>query len=160
MICALRGKNTVVKHYMLRFLFSNIYVSSLQAQMNCSWLMILAQMNIAYLISYMSIAVSIRDLGWAFLVLVFYNIHVRLHSMINNIQFGCISGAVCSCLLPENLQVTTVKQSPEYYECIGISLCSLLKVEIIKFDLTHKLGPKWLKNMGFWPARWSIWPVI
>ncbi|CAO2822728.1 unnamed protein product [Amaranthus hypochondriacus] len=28
------------------------------------------------------------------------------------------AGAVCSCLLPENLQVTTVKQSPEYYECI------------------------------------------
>lgn len=26
-------------------------------------------------------------------------------------------GAVCSCLLPESLQVTTVKQMPEYHEC-------------------------------------------
>ena len=85
-------------------------------------------------------------LGWAFLLLVFYNNDVRLHSMINNIRFGCVSGAVCSCLLPESLQVTTVKQSPEYYECVGISLSSLLKVEIIKVDLTHKLGPRWLKS--------------
>ncbi|KAF5749659.1 hypothetical protein HS088_TW04G01632 [Tripterygium wilfordii] len=26
-------------------------------------------------------------------------------------------GGLCSCLLPESLQVTTVKQLPEYYEC-------------------------------------------
>eukprot|EP00257_Ricinus_communis_P019135 XP_015578039.1 deSI-like protein At4g17486 isoform X4 [Ricinus communis] len=26
-------------------------------------------------------------------------------------------GALCSCLLPESLQVTTVKQLPEYHEC-------------------------------------------
>ncbi|KAI4344092.1 hypothetical protein L6164_011362 [Bauhinia variegata] len=26
-------------------------------------------------------------------------------------------GALCSCLLPESLQVTTVKQMPEYHEC-------------------------------------------
>ncbi|PKI75716.1 hypothetical protein CRG98_003859 [Punica granatum] len=29
-------------------------------------------------------------------------------------------GALCSCLLPESLQVTTVKQLPEYHECSGI----------------------------------------
>nr|XP_043628462.1 deSI-like protein At4g17486 isoform X1 [Erigeron canadensis] len=28
-------------------------------------------------------------------------------------------GAVCSCLLPESLQVTTVKQLPEYHNCDG-----------------------------------------
>ncbi|KAK9697788.1 hypothetical protein RND81_08G061400 [Saponaria officinalis] len=27
------------------------------------------------------------------------------------------AGSVCSCLLPESLQVTTVKQLPEYHEC-------------------------------------------
>lgn len=26
-------------------------------------------------------------------------------------------GALCSCLLPESLQVTNVKQLPEYHEC-------------------------------------------
>ncbi|GMP60056.1 hypothetical protein CsSME_00023080 [Camellia sinensis var. sinensis] len=28
-----------------------------------------------------------------------------------------IEGSVCSCLLPESLQVTTVKQLPEYHAC-------------------------------------------
>lgn len=31
-----------------------------------------------------------------------------------------ISGALCSCLLPESLQVTTVKQLPEYHTCTGL----------------------------------------
>jgi hypothetical protein len=31
-----------------------------------------------------------------------------------------ISGALCSCLLPESLQVTSVKQLPEYHECSGV----------------------------------------
>ncbi|KAM7268896.1 hypothetical protein ACFE04_011062 [Oxalis oulophora] len=29
-----------------------------------------------------------------------------------------VIGSVCSCLLPESLQVTTVKQLPEYHECV------------------------------------------
>ncbi|GAB4832893.1 hypothetical protein Ancab_006911 [Ancistrocladus abbreviatus] len=30
------------------------------------------------------------------------------------------AGALCSCLLPESLQVTTVKQMPEYHECTDL----------------------------------------
>lgn len=35
------------------------------------------------------------------------------------ILFFEISGALCSCLLPESLQVSTVKQLPEYHEVSG-----------------------------------------
>jgi hypothetical protein len=33
--------------------------------------------------------------------------------------FVKISGSLCSCLLPESLQVSTVKQLPEYHYCSG-----------------------------------------
>ena len=35
-------------------------------------------------------------------------------------SFFKISGALCSCLLPESLKVTTVKQLPEYHACTGL----------------------------------------
>lgn len=53
-------------------------------------------------------------------------------------------GAVCSCLLPESLQVTPVKQSPEYHECSeedgseSLSLASPTPREPIEIDLDQE----------------------
>lgn len=54
------------------------------------------------------------------------------------------SGALCGCLLPECLQVTTVKQLPEYHEGMGeycISrLSSLLYIYFILTSVCQKRG--------------------
>lgn len=33
-----------------------------------------------------------------------------------------ISGSLCSCLLPDSIQATTVKQLPEYHGCSGVCI--------------------------------------
>ncbi|KAI7725304.1 hypothetical protein M8C21_017945 [Ambrosia artemisiifolia] len=40
-----------------------------------------------------------------------------------------LQGSVCSCLLPENLQVTAVKQPPEYHNCGKYTFSSLCSQE-------------------------------
>eukprot|EP00258_Populus_trichocarpa_P029570 XP_024445589.1 deSI-like protein At4g17486 isoform X1 [Populus trichocarpa] len=49
-------------------------------------------------------------------------------------------GVLCSCLLPESLQVTTVKQLPEYHECLVLVAFLTL--------LFHFLGNNPQKKMG------------
>ncbi|KAH1117040.1 hypothetical protein GYH30_046406 [Glycine max] len=47
-------------------------------------------------------------------------------------------GALCSCLLPESLQVTSVKQLPEYHECSGVYIPNPLKMNLLNlFHLPH-----------------------
>lgn len=55
------------------------------------------------------------------------------------------SGALCSCLLPESLQVTTVKQLPEYHECSGL------------WSFTRMFLPSWI---SFELAVWSNTYVV
>lgn len=44
-------------------------------------------------------------------------------------------GSLCSCLLPESLQVTTVKQLPEYHELSGIwSFIRMFSPSLIDFE--------------------------
>ncbi|PNS93128.1 hypothetical protein POPTR_018G070600v4 [Populus trichocarpa] len=58
-------------------------------------------------------------------------------------------GVLCSCLLPESLQVTTVKQLPEYHECLeedgSDSLATTTPYESTEIDDTdqekHLLSP-------------------
>ncbi|KAF9662460.1 hypothetical protein SADUNF_Sadunf18G0055500 [Salix dunnii] len=58
-------------------------------------------------------------------------------------------GALCSCLLPESLQVTSVKQLPEYHECLeedgSDSLATTTPYESTEIDDTdqekHLLSP-------------------
>lgn len=47
------------------------------------------------------------------------------------------SGALCSCLLPESLQVTTVKQLPEFHEYSGLwSFTRMFKPPWMDFELS------------------------
>lgn len=49
------------------------------------------------------------------------NCHKNTMSIILSSAFLVkIAAALCSCLLPESLQVTSVKQLPEYHECSGV----------------------------------------
>lgn len=51
------------------------------------------------------------------------------------------AGVLCSCLLPESIQVTAVKQLPEYHECTGTSYvassfrCSLSNQKMSRVDI-------------------------
>lgn len=45
-----------------------------------------------------------------------------------------ISGALCGCLLPETLQVSTVKQLPEYHDCSGEQSLFEYFISMILFD--------------------------
>ncbi|KAF8406972.1 hypothetical protein HHK36_006093 [Tetracentron sinense] len=59
------------------------------------------------------LAVTVKTL-WLYWLLGVYSVLCHLAS-----SEGKYLRAVCSCLLPESLQVTTVKQLPEYHGCSG-----------------------------------------
>jgi len=76
-----------------------------------------------------------------------------------------ISGALCSCLLPESLQVTAVKQLPEYHECIGgcslnqcshfLVLAALLFVPFIGESFVRQMSMVWLMVLSTCRGRWG-----
>lgn len=63
----------------------------------------------------------VLDVPFIFLITSQCNYHIwRVNdTYLKRCWFFLISGAFCSCLLPESLQATTVKQLPEYHHCTG-----------------------------------------